>query len=167
VNERADTQFEVFVRARLAELLRFGHVLTGSPHAAADLVQDALERTLLAWPRIQKRDDPEGYVRRTMINRYISIWRRRSRERLVAQIPDRASGSEPPDHSDLMWALAQLPPRARAVVVLRFYQDLSERETAAMLGCSIGTVKSQTARALARLRTHLGAAAEKGSSWTV
>ena len=115
----------------------------------------------------QKQDDPEGYVRRTMINRYISIWRRRSRERLVAQVPDIASGSEPSGDSGLMRALAQLPPRARAVVVLRFYQDLSERETAAILGCSVGTVKSQTARALARLRTHMGAAAEEGSSWTV
>lgn len=166
MDERADAQFEAFVRARLAELLRFGHVLSGNPHAAADLVQDALERTLLAWPRVQKRDDPEGYVRRTMINRYISIWRRHSRERLVAQVPEKASGSEPPVHSDLMWALAQLPPRARAVVVLRFYQDLSERETAAMLGCSIGTVKSQTARALARLRTHMDAAAGSRSPWT-
>ena len=167
MDERANAQFDAFVRARLAELLRFGHVLSGNPHAAADLVQDALERTLLAWPRIQKRDDPEGYVRRTMINRYISIWRRRSRERLVAQVPDTASGPEPPADSGLMWALAQLPPRARAVVVLRFYQDLSERETAAILGCSVGTVKSQTARALARLRTHMGAGAEKGPSWTV
>jgi RNA polymerase sigma-70 factor (sigma-E family) len=166
VDERADALFDAFVRARLAELLRFGHVLSGNPHTAADLVQDALERTLLAWPRIQKRDDPEGYVRRTMINGYISIWRRRSRERLVAQVPDIVLGSEPPGDADLMHALAQLPPRARAVVVLRFYQDLSEREAAAVLGCSVGTVKSQTARALARLRTQMGAAAGRGSPWT-
>ena len=81
--------FDAFVRARLPELLRFGRALTGCDEAAADLVQDALERTLLRWPHLQSREHPEGYVRRVMINRNISVWRRSRRERLTDEVPDR------------------------------------------------------------------------------
>jgi RNA polymerase sigma-70 factor (sigma-E family) len=140
----------------MPDLLRFAHMLTGNPHAAADLVQDALERALDAWPRIRNHDDPEGYVRRTMVNRNVSIWRRRRREYLVEGVPDRAHHDDPPMlDPELRAALAALPPRQRTVLVLRYGEDLSERQVAQMLGCSVGTVKSQTFKALTKLREHL------------
>jgi RNA polymerase sigma-70 factor (sigma-E family) len=158
--------FDAFVRARLPALLRFGHVLTGSPDAAADLVQDALERTGASWSRVIRKDDPEGYVRRAMVNRHVSLWRKRRREYLVAETPDVAY--EPlPAHDAALWAeLATLAPRQRAVVVLRFYEDLSEAQTAAALNCSVGTVKSQTSKALAHLRTRMTPAYESEATWT-
>lgn len=152
MEDTGNATFDAFARARIPALLRFGHVLTGDPHRAADLVQDALERTLLAWPRVLRKDDPEGYVRRAMVNRHVSAWRRLRREHLVADTPDMPY-VEPPGHDDALWAvLATLPPRQRAVLVLRYYEDLSEAQCAAVLGCSVGTVKSQTWKALARLR---------------
>ena len=90
VDEERRQVFDEFARARMPELLRFGHALTGSPHAAADLVQDALERTMLAWGRVENQGDPEGYVRRIMVNRNISIWRRHRRETLVLDVPEDA-----------------------------------------------------------------------------
>lgn len=148
--------FDAFVHARQGDLLRFAHTLTGQPAAAADLLQDALERTLLAWSRVRRRDDPEGYVRRVMVNRQVSLWRRSRREHLVSEVPD-TGGVPALDATDdaLRAALAALPPRQRAVVVLRFGEDLSERQAAEMLGCSVGTVKSQTSKALAKLRATL------------
>ena len=150
--------FDAFVRARMPELLRFGHVLAGTADGAADLVQDALERTLVAWPRVRRRDDPEGYVRRTMVNRNVSIWRHRRRERLVEQVPDDAVAGGLPDLPDpeLRTALDGLPRRQRTVLVLRFAEDLSERQVAELMGCSVGTVKSQTHKALAKVRDQLG-----------
>ncbi len=143
--------FDEFVRARLPKLLRFGHALTGSPHAGADLVQDALERTMLAWSRIDSKDDPEGYVRRIMVNRNVSIWRRLHRERLVDEVPERPTPDRTRD--DGLWnAIQQLPTKQRAVIVLRYYEDLSEAQIAATMGCSAGTVKSQASRAMAKLR---------------
>jgi RNA polymerase sigma-70 factor (sigma-E family) len=160
--------FDAFARGRMRELLRFAYLLTGDPHKAADLVQDALERTLLSWDRVIRKDDPEAYVRRAILNRNVSVWRRVRRERLVAETPDIAY--EPPDgrafDADLWAALATLPPRQRAVLVLRFYEDLSEAGTAAALGCSVGTVKSQTFRALAKLRERATTDAEGVRSWT-
>ncbi|HEX6920773.1 MAG TPA: SigE family RNA polymerase sigma factor [Actinomycetes bacterium] len=163
--------FDAFARARMAALLRFGHVLTGDPHRAADLVQDALERTLLAWPRVVRKDDPEGYVRRAMVNRHVSVWRRLRREHLVGDAqhgPDPAYDGPPAHDPDLWAALAALPPRQRAVLVLRYYEDLSEAQCAAVLGCSVGTVKSQTWKALSRLRARAeGATMQEGErSWT-
>jgi RNA polymerase sigma-70 factor (sigma-E family) len=162
--------FDAFARGRMRELLRFAHVLTGDPHRAADLVQDALERTLISWHRVERKDDPEAYVRRAIVNRHISVWRRTRRERLVAETPE-GSYDEPRGRDDELWAaLATLPPRQRAVVVLRFYEDLTEADTAAALGCTVGTVKSQTWKALARLRTQVTRAdlADPGGmpSWT-
>lgn len=148
--------FDEFVRARMPELLRFGHVLTGNPDAAADLVQDALERTLNAWPRVRNRDDPEGYVRRTMVNRNVSIWRKRRREHLVDDLPEQPHHDHPePFDEELKQALATLPPRQRSVIVLRFAEDLSEQQVAELLGCSVGTVKSQTHKALQKVRARL------------
>jgi RNA polymerase sigma-70 factor (sigma-E family) len=143
--------FDEFVRARLPQLLRFGHALTGSPHAGADLVQDALERTMLAWSRIESKDDPEGYVRRIMVNRNVSIWRRLHRERLVDQVPERQAPDRTRD--DGLWsAIQRLPTKQRAIIVLRYYEDLTEAQIAATMGCSAGTVKSQASRAMAKLR---------------
>ena len=155
--DRADANaaFDAFARARTAGLLRFAYVLTGDRDRAADLVQDALERALLAWPRIVNRDDPEAYVRRIMVNRHVSIWRRTRRERLVAETPDTAFVPSDP-HDAWLWAqLAALPARQRAVLVLRFYEDLGAAQTAEVLGCSVGTVKSTTSRGLARLRERI------------
>jgi RNA polymerase sigma-70 factor (sigma-E family) len=143
--------FDAFVRARLPQLLRFGWMLTGTQEAGADLVQDALERTLIHWRRVDSRDDPEGYVRRIMVNRNISIWRKRRREYLTAGV--RESGRVDRHHDHEIWlAVQQLPARQRAVIVLRYYEDLSEAEIARLLECSTGTVKSQASKALTRLR---------------
>ncbi len=154
--------FDAFVRARHAALLRYGTALTGDPHSAADLVQDALERTGAAWSRIQQQGDPEGYVRRTMANRNISIWRRLRRERLVDIPPEHGYEDAPPD--DVMWkALARLPQRQRTVLVLRYYEDLSEAEIARVLGIAPGTVKSQASKGIAALRAAIG---KRESLWT-
>jgi len=150
--------FDEFARARMPELLRFGHALTGSPHAAADLVQDALERTMLAWARVENQGDPEGYVRRIMVNRNISIWRRHRRETLVLEIPEDAGRrgavpSEPVVRDLALWdRIRALPPRQRTVIVLRYYEDMHETQIALTMGCAPGTVKSLASRALSTLR---------------
>jgi RNA polymerase sigma-70 factor (sigma-E family) len=147
--------FDAFVRARLPELLRFGRALTGSDEAGADLVQDALERTLLAWSRLESRDEPEGYVRRIMVNRNISIWRKFGRERTTdpLDLVDAGAGHQDRHFDDDLWrAIQQLPTKQRAVIALRYYEDLSEADIARTLGCSVGTVKSQASKAMAKLR---------------
>nr|WP_307830066.1 SigE family RNA polymerase sigma factor [Lentzea nigeriaca] len=152
--------FAEFVRVSMPGLLRYGHALTGNPHDAADLVQAVLEKVGSRWVAVQRKgDDPLAYVRRAMANTHISIWRRRRRENLVADFPD--SGAVEPELSRLenepLWqALRALPPRQRAVIVLRYYENLSETEIADTLGISCGTVKSQTSKAMASLRTRLG-----------
>lgn len=157
-------EFDAFVRARMASLLRFGHVLTGDPEAAADLVQDALERCGVRWSRLLEGGDPEAYVRRAIANGAVSRWRRSRRETLVAALPDRAA-PDPAGHDDGLWRLlATLPRRQRAVIVLRYYEDMSEERIAATLGCSVGTVKSQASRAIASLRAALGD--EREATWT-
>jgi RNA polymerase sigma-70 factor (sigma-E family) len=162
VDQQTREVFDAFVRARHTALLRYGTVLTGDPHAAADLVQDALERTGLAWARVQQKGDPEGYVRRVMANRSISTWRKLRRERLVAAPPEQSYEDPPTD--DVLWsALARLPRRQRTVLVLRYYEDLSELEIARVLGIAPGTVKSQASKGIAALRAAIG---EKESLWT-
>jgi RNA polymerase sigma-70 factor (sigma-E family) len=167
----ADEQdaFDAFARGRMRELLRFAHLLTGDPHRAADLVQDALERTLMSWDRVVSKDDPVAYVRRAIVNRHVSVWRRHRRERLMADTPDTSydpRSVEGTFDADLWSALATLPPRQRAVLVLRYYEDLPEADTAAVLGCSVGTVKSQTWRALAKLRDRATTDSEGVRTWT-
>src|SRR5947209_1478198 len=123
---------------------------------AEDLVQSALTNTWAAWPRVRRRDDPEAYVRRAITNEYIAQWRRaRRRDALPRQraATEVRAPAEPDDA--LAAALSTLPPRQRAVVILRFCEDRSEADAAAMLGCSVGTVKSQAAKGLARLRLAL------------
>ena len=148
-----DESFEDFVRARLPVLLRFGRALTGSDHTGADLVQDALEVTLSRWARLAS-GDPEAYVRKVMVNRNISLWRKRRREQLTDAAPERHHVDAHRDE-ELMDALRRLAPRQRAVIALRYLEDLSEARTAELLGCSVGTVKRQTSDAMARLRQFL------------
>jgi RNA polymerase sigma-70 factor (sigma-E family) len=162
MDRQAAEVFEAFVRARHHALLRYGTVLTGNADTAADLVQDALERTGLAWSRVQQQGDPEGYVRRVMANRSISTWRKLRRERLVSTPPEGSYEDRPTDR--VMWdALANLPRRQRTVLVLRYYEDLSEAEIARVLSIAPGTVKSQASKALASLRAALS---DREASWT-
>ncbi|MGR6913264.1 SigE family RNA polymerase sigma factor [[Actinomadura] parvosata] len=144
-------EFDEFVRARGDALLRYGYVLAGNSEDAADLVQEALARLGDAWPRVRKKHDPEGYVRTTMVRLHIKAWRRRHREDLVPDVPDHG---EPDRYADAdLWAeLQELPRKQRAVLVLRYYEDLPDQEIAAILGVSRGTVRSQAARALDKLR---------------
>jgi RNA polymerase sigma-70 factor (sigma-E family) len=155
----ADEDFSEFVAGSLARLLRFGHVLTGDPEAAADLVQEALARTLRAWRR-RSIDDPHAFVRKVMVNSYASAWRRNRRAPTTPLDPAELSAGlddlRAVDERDAVWrALRVLPPRQRAVTVLRYYDDLTVAEIAAVMGTSAGTVKSQSARALRRLEALL------------
>ena len=148
--------FREFVVARSPALLRTAYLITGNRPDAEDLLQTSLARTYLAWGRIREREAREAYVRRVMANTSTSIWRRKR----VTQVPldsapdlARPDGTEARDLHDALWqALAGLPRRARAMVVLRYYEDMSEAEVAAVLQVSVGTVKSTVSRALARLR---------------
>jgi RNA polymerase sigma-70 factor (sigma-E family) len=148
--------FREFVLARGPALSRTAYLLCGDHGAAEELVQSALARTVGRWRSVVAGGNPEGYVRRVMVNEHISWWRRLGRrERLVPEVPDGLASPGADAGLDRMYlsaAVARLAPRQRAVIVLRFYEDLSEAETAAILGCSVGTVKSQTYDALARLR---------------
>ncbi|MEV4760769.1 SigE family RNA polymerase sigma factor [Micromonospora sp. NPDC049559] len=152
--ERKRLAFGEFVRAEITALTRTAYLLTGDRHHAEDLVQVALARAAVRWERI---DDPGAYVRRVLYTQSASWWRwRRARppEALTGTVPDRAvTGSEPELRLVLLQALARLTARQRAVLVLRYYEDRTEVETAALLGCAVGTVKSQTRHALERLRT--------------
>jgi RNA polymerase sigma-70 factor (sigma-E family) len=148
--------FSAYVRARTAALSRIAFLLTGDHHLAEDLVQQTLLRVVGQWGRVVAAGDPDAYVRRALYHQHISWWRRRRR---TVESVGPAPQPPVPDPSDtvvtavaLQRALAQLAPRQRAVVVLRYFEDLSEAQTAQMLGISVGTVKSQTRDALARLR---------------
>jgi RNA polymerase sigma-70 factor (sigma-E family) len=147
-------RFAEFVATRSTRLLRTAYLLTHDWAHAEDLLQTSLAKTWFAWRRIHS--DPEPYVRRVMVNTYATWWRRRwNGEQPTRDMPERTGRDEysPIDDRHWLWAaLRRLPRRQRAVVVLRFFEDLSEADTAEILGTSIGTVKSQTARALAKLR---------------
>ncbi len=150
----ADSAYVRFVEEAWRRHLRLAVLLTGDQGHAEELLQDSLVKVYERWRRLVKRDDPHAYLRRVITNNHISMWRRRRREDLVADVPDRAGREVPADpHADgLRHALLALPPRQRAVIVLRHYEDLSERDIARLLGCSIGTVKSQHARGMVKLR---------------
>ncbi len=155
----ASEDFGDFARAALPGLLRYGHALTGNPHDAADLVQGVLERIGARWSTIVRRTgDPMAYARRAMANAHVSRWRRTRRENLVADLPDTDAVWQPDRFADepLWQALRALPPRQRAVIVLRYYEDLSEAEIARAMGVSRGTVKSQANKAISTLRTRMG-----------
>ena len=152
-----ETEFREFVVGRSGALLRTAYLLTGSPQAAEDLLQTSLAKAWFSWSRVRAADSPEAYVRRILVNAYAAAWRRKWRgEQPTEQLPDRAGPDRTAevDEREQVWrALHALPRRQRAVVVLRFYEDLNEAETARVLGVSVGTVKSQTSKALAKLRT--------------
>jgi RNA polymerase sigma-70 factor (sigma-E family) len=151
-----DAEFSEYMAARQASLLRTAYLLTGDRHTAEDLVQTALAKLYLSWDKVHTRDSIDGYVRRILVNENNSLWRRgwKRREHASDVIPDREHRDAYDDgQHDAVWEVVQtLPRKARAVVVLRYYEQLSEAETAAALGISVGTVKSQCSRALAALR---------------
>ncbi len=157
MDAQAREDFRSYVTGRSAALLRTAYLLTGNRADAEDLLQTALAKTYLSWDRIRDREAVDGYVRRVMVNTQTSWWRRRKvDERPTDELPDRGGGRDSTadlDLHDALWtALASLPTRQRAVVVLRYYEDLSEAETARVMGVSVGTVKSTTSRALSKLR---------------
>ncbi|MGI8694572.1 MAG: SigE family RNA polymerase sigma factor [Geodermatophilaceae bacterium] len=153
-----DDGFRDFVESRWGTLVATAYLVTADRGVAEDCVQEALARVHRRWRALQREGDPEAYARRSVINAALS-WRRRRR---VAEVPLPSAG-DPPAPADasarldaeLMRALRALPPRMRAVVVLRYVEDRSEVETADLLGCSVGTVKSTGHRGLARLRQYL------------
>jgi RNA polymerase sigma-70 factor (sigma-E family) len=152
-----DEQFHGYVLARRDGLLRTATLLTGGdPHLAEDLVQATLTRLYLAWPAFQKATHPHAYARRALVNALVDEKRRpwRRREDTLAEPPEPEPEPLPPDPDSeaLYRALQALPVRMRAVVVFRYFHDLTVVDTADALGCSEGTVKSQTARALDKLR---------------
>ncbi len=151
----AQQSFEEFVRARTAALSRVAYLLTGDHHLAEDLVQQALLRVAGRWPALVARGDPDAYVRRVMYNQRISWWRRGEPPTTRHEVPQEVT----PDPGDgivaavaVRQALARLGPRQRAVLILRYFEDLTEARTAEILGISVGTVKSQARDGLARLR---------------
>ena len=150
--------FERFAQERAPALLRYGYVLTGNPHDAADLAQEALARLGMAWGRVQRKGEPEAYVRTTMARLHVSWWRRTRRERLSSAVPERGAADPGMDRAEgdggLWAALRALPSRQRAVLVLRYYEQHSDEEIAAILGVTRGTVRSQAARGMDKLRAH-------------
>ncbi|AOS62289.1 SigE family RNA polymerase sigma factor [Actinoalloteichus hymeniacidonis] len=155
---RTEAEFEDFVRNRSTALLRTAYLLCGGDRGIAeDLLQEVLARMFVRWPRITISAD--AYARAALANTAANRWRRLSRR--VSEVPlsertdeDALAGAEQvvSDRDAMLRALRDLPPRMRAVIVLRYFEDLTDAETASALGCSVGTVKSQTSRGLARLR---------------
>lgn len=152
------TQFTSYVRAKGPTLLRAARSLTADPCDAEDLLQTALAKTYLAWDRIDDHRALDGYVRRTLVNTRTSLWRKRRVDEFATdELPEPAAAG--PDHTEqqaqrdaLLRAVGRLPTRQRAMVVLRYYEDMSEVQTAEALGVSVGTVKSAVSRALGKLR---------------
>lgn len=162
-----DGEFQSFMIGRWPRLMRTAFLLTGEQHAAEDLVQSTLEKAFVAWRRVGSADDPEAYVRRVMINLHARRHRRRLKEflaprddsgpvREIADTGDRIAQAD--DRRALLTALAQLPARQREAVVLRYWEDLSETQAAEAMGCSVGTVKSNAAKGIAKLRAIPGLA---------
>ena len=159
-DERRDREFAAYMSARQPALLRTAYLLTGDAHTAEDVVQSALAKLYLSWDKVQRRESLDGYVRRIVLNETNSLFRRAwwRRERTTDAVPETGIESEYDDGlSDQMWAaVSTLPARQRAVIVLRYYEQLTEAEIASTLGISVGTVKSQASRALASLRAGAG-----------
>ncbi len=153
MSAESDEEFREFMRGRWAATVRLAYGLTGDAGHAEDVAQDAFARAYASWGRVRRAGDPQAYVRRIVINEN----RRRVRKRRVTEdlpgvLPETGTAQPgPEERPELLDALRSLGPRQRAVVVLRYWMDMSEAETAA-LNCSVGTVKSQASRALATLR---------------
>ena len=171
VREAADGTFDAFVAARWGSLVRTAYLVTADRGTAEDCVQEALAKVHRHWRRVEQGGAAEAYARKAVLNAALSLKRRRR----VREVPldDAGPGSGATRGGadsrtgldvDLLAALRALPPRMRAVVVLRIVEDQSEAETARLLGCSVGTVKSTTSRGLARLRELLGDGAVTGAA---
>jgi RNA polymerase sigma-70 factor (sigma-E family) len=160
VSTGSDEEFDGFMRGRWPAMVRLAYALTGDAGHAEDLAQAAFARAYASWGRVRRAGDPDAYVRRIVINEHRSRFRKhRVAEELRGDLTGAADGQRsggqhqgPEERQALLDALRALGPRQRAVVVLRYWLDLSEAETAAALSCSVGTVKSQASRALATLR---------------
>ena len=153
--------FEQYVAARRGALLRTAYLLTGNAHDAEALVQSTLINVVPKWSRIAGNQEP--YVRKVLARESVSRWRRRRwREVHTDRVPETATEAPGDDRLALRHALARLAPRQRAVIVLRYYEDLTEAETADVLGCAVVTVKSQAHHALQALRRGLGQASQQG-----
>ena len=152
-----DEEFREFTRDRASPLHQSAYLLCGDWHLAHDLVQDTLVKAYQHWPRVRQADNPDAYVRRILINEVRGRWRRRERSVPVAEFAVEPAVADASDdvarREGLLQALLTLPLRQRATVVLRYLEGMSERETAAALGCTEGTVKSQSSRALANLKS--------------
>lgn len=160
-----EDSFRQFVEGSWHRLLRTAYLLTGDHGAAEDLVQTALMRTYRHWSRIESYEAPEAYVRRVMVNVNISAWRRRKAVvHVVAEPPEPAATGAAGDHQnayavrDELWrAVCAMSPRMRTAFVLRYFEDMTEAEVASVMGCAVGTVKSQIARGLTKLRSDMAA----------
>ncbi|MEU6967096.1 SigE family RNA polymerase sigma factor [Kitasatospora aureofaciens] len=160
-DEEAD--FQAFAQTRWAHLVRTAYLLAGDWHHAEDLTQTVLAKAYRSWRRVSRADSPDAYVRRMLVSCNSDRFRkRRVAERLTEVLPEVAASGDAAGQVDqrrtLMGALATLPTRQRAVVVLRYWDDRTEAEVAQAMGCSLGTVKSQAAKGLAKLRAHPGLA---------
>lgn len=165
MSETKHDDFDAFMRGVSPRLLALGWLLTSDRAAAEDLVQESLARTYAVWWRI-RTEHASAYTRRVLVNLHRETWRKHGRERPHAEVPEAASNPEravdESRHLDLVDALQRLAPREREAVVLRHYLDLSERESAEAMRCSVGNVKSRTSRGLARLRELLDVDAQEG-----
>lgn len=155
-----DAEFADYMSARQPSLLRTAYLLTGDRHAAEDLVQTAFAKLYLSWDKVQRRELVDGYVRRILVNENNSLWRRawKRHEYSTDELPERSAKTNGPDSGDssALWQFVQtLPRKQRAVIVLRYYEELTEAETAEVLNVSVGTVKSQASRALASMRERM------------
>ncbi|MDA8322143.1 MAG: SigE family RNA polymerase sigma factor [Actinomycetota bacterium] len=155
----ADAEFTEFMLGAWPRLVRLGYALTGDRGLAEDLAQTALARAYAAWPRVMRAGDPDAYVRKIVVNASRDRFRKRRVDELLTDSPPDAPATGPAGQADsfddraaLLAALLRLPAGQRAAVVLRYWLDLTETEAAALLGCSVGNVKSQASRALAKLR---------------
>jgi RNA polymerase sigma-70 factor (sigma-E family) len=161
IRSQADiSAYAEFVAARSSALLSTAQVVVGDHQLAQDLVQEALVKAYVAWPRLRDTTKAEAYVRRIIVTTAISWRRRRSfHERPTDPIPEsrRTDDTDRLATHDVLWdEVRSLPPRQRAALVLRYYEDLSETATAELMGCSVGTVKSQVSAALGKLRKRVG-----------
>ncbi|MEV7614525.1 SigE family RNA polymerase sigma factor [Streptomyces sp. NPDC089799] len=159
-----DEEFQGFVTSRWPRLMRTAYLLTGEQHAAEDLLQSSMEKVYASWRKVSQADDPDAYVRRVLANTHARKFRRRLREDLappgvddpsvtLADRPEKGDRiAQAEDRAALMRGLAELPLRQRQAVVLRYWEDLSETQAAAAMGCSVGAVKSNAAKGIAKLR---------------
>lgn len=157
---RTEVGFAAFVREHTPALLRTAYLLTGDGSRAEELVQDTLVRLYPKWDRVEEADVPLAYVRRSLTNGYINSQRRAARrefayEDVPERLDDRDTTAQLADRDELWAGLRLLPDRQRAALVLRFFEDLSDEDTAATLGCRVGTVRSLVSRGLAALRAQM------------